>query len=319
MLRSFHLLFWAFTLLFFSCDKVVEKPVEDTFPKNDLKEIRIETDESGEVAFDVVTENQIRETVSVQFSKPVKGKIEPDPTHHRFIYRAYAEETGLDSFSYTISKPGIFKSGKIYLQVKTPLCSPKYSGNVDYNIGNQLLDTALFIPFDPRDSIFCKSKKIEITDDNPLFHISSVRSDGFFVKVNGLLARTGAFSINYKIVVHEFTPFPKLVKFSLDFTPTYCDKVFQVRNTPFPIRFPHGKNFIILDRRQFSGFVNSCQNDVLQANNWFIPVSTIHFNYELDSSRVRIQRGPGPQELKFGYRFENVRHKADTGFAVIRY
>lgn len=319
MSRSFHLPFWIVLILLSSCDKVVEKPVEDTFPKHDLKEIRIETNERGEVAFDVVTENQISETVSVQFSKPVKGKLEPDPVHHRFIYRAYSEETGLDSFSYTISKPGNFKSGKIFLLVKTPLCNPKYSGNVDYNIGNQILDTALFIPFDSRDSIFCKSKKIEITDDNPLFHISSVRSDGFFVKVNGLLARTGAFSINYKIVVHDFTPFTKLVKFSLDFTPTYCDQVFQVRNTPYPIRFPHGKNYISLNRKQFFGFVNSCQNDVLQTNNWFIPVSPIHFTYELDSTRVRIQRGTGGQEIKFGYRFQNSRQKADTGFAVIRY
>jgi len=319
MSKSFLTLFWITLLLHSACDKVVEKPEEDSFPDKPLKEMRMNTDDNGEVAFDVVTENEIRETVSVQFSTPGKGFLSPDPAHHRFIYRAFSEESGTDSFSYTISKPGITRKGNIFLAVKTPPCKPVYSGNVDYNIGNRVMDTALFIPFDLRDTILCRFKQIEITGESPLFRISSISSTGFYVKPIGSFAGTGSFSINYKITVHELSPFPKLVKFNLDFTPNYCDKIFHVRNTPFPIRFPHGKNSISLDRKQFSGFVNCCQDDLVPLKNWFVPVAPIQFNYEFDSTRVRILKSPGQQELRFGYRFENSRHKSDTGFAVLRY
>lgn len=312
-------------LLLFACDKVVEKPAEDTFPKIVLKEIEQGTDSNGVAAIDVVTENGISDIVSVSFSSPSKGKIEPDVAHHRFIYRAFAEESGLDSFKYVITKASLQpKEGWIRLQINLPACRHKYSHYIDYSIGHQILDTALFIPLDTRDT-FCKKSPyyFEITDENSAFYISSQRKDGFFVKMKGSVVQIGNLGINYKIVVPGDTnPYLKLVKFSLDYTQTYCDKIFRVRNwLPFLRPQNHNNNFIIIDRKMFLNQVNCCQSDVVHLKNWFVPVGNVHYNYELDSTRVRVNKnpGPGPEDIKFGYRFANTRHKLDTGFATIRF
>lgn len=304
-----------------ACDKVVEKPMEEQFPKIELKEINQPTDSTGTAFLDVVTENGIVETVNVSFSSPSKGKIEPDPQHHRFIYKAFPEQSGVDSFSYTISRQAHTKTGMIKLQVITLPCVPNPSGDIDYSIGNQVLDSILFIPFDARDK-YCKNLTVSMADDAPLFRVVRVVENGFFIEATRVLVSGGNFSVNYLVHHKDFNPISKLVKFNLNFSSNYCDKVFKVRNLPFPIRV-HGPNngYIFLDRKMFVNQVQSCSNEVVMVNNWFVPVEQIQFAYELDSTRVKLFRpsGPGTKEIKFGFRFKNSRGMIGTGYGTAKF
>lgn len=317
MSKVFLFLTLSLALLTFSCDKVVEKPVGDSFSKIQLKEITHQTDSTGIISLDVLTENGIKESVNVQFSTPKKGRIEADLLNNRVLYIARPEESGLDTFHYTITRKEAVKMGTIILDVFTPACEPEPSGNVDYSIGVQMLDSILFIPFDSRDR-YCKSREIVLTDEHQLFQIVSEKETGFFVKALGDIAREGNFVINYKITIPGYSPINKMVKFSLEFTPNYCDNLFRVRNMPYVITCLPNTNYLVLNRNQFVGFVSCCKNELVMKNDWFVPSPGLQFSYISDSSTVKILKTT-LNEVQFGYRFHNIRGLTSTGYSKIRF
>ena len=300
----------------YGCNKVSETPEPDAFLHLKLTEIVNQTDSTGSFAIDVIGENDIKDQVTVRFSSPKLGHIAPKTSTHHFIYQAFDEAAGIDSFDYFVERGGITKTGKIRLTVTTLPCIPVYCGSPSYSIPQIIADTIIFIPFDPRDH-YCKKKVIAIGSENinTRFSFVSLNDDGFYIRPRGVLKSSGHYTLNYSVSHQGNARILKSVSFDLIKTNQYCDNIFEVDSYSFPFR-KHATSYHLVNQRQIKHLATFCEGELVFVKNWFFPNGPNVEYITPDSSIVKITKGTG-STFTYGFRYENIRQKADTGYATI--
>lgn len=313
------LLFFTIAFLNLACDRIKETPEPDSFIGMKLAEIEKSTDSSGVLYLNVVQENHIKSEVKVSFSTPRLGTISPDLANNRFIYRAFDEALGIDSFDYTVARGEDSKTGKIKLDVRTRPCIPTFNIENYYSVDSLIGDTLFFIPFDSRDK-YCQLKTVTFIQDGPfqLFSLKKYDKYGMYVKARGIIFRGRRYKINYQVAHIGFPSVSKKIEFTFSNTNSFCDNIFRVLNHTHPYNVSSPTGFHQVNRDLLGAFVIVCPGDLIKPEDWFIGDGlNIEYTNPPYNTIVRIRKG-SESVVKYGYRFVNKRTlKADTGWATV--
>lgn len=311
-----------------ACNKVKETPEPDHFATTNLKQMEIPAS-GGETTIDVLGSNQINFQASVSLQPPRHGSLIPLLEQSRFLYRAHVGFEGIDTIPYSICRGTFCKSGEIRISVSNnpiPPCFPTYASNDTFfvRLTAEVGKVVYKLPLHLGD-VYCKDNTRNIVwYPINLAQVQLLKDSIAIRPVDFPIIHSIQGSLRYLNCDTSNPPYnckPRIIKYQIDTTKTYCHNLFKVYNRLIPLDM-YGPSLSVT-RNTFINMVESCQNDV---DPYYFKITTSrHFIVQqtLDENRYIIRRAPhvippptGPKYLKYYFRSRNL--KLDSGVVQIR-